>query len=374
MKAIVCEMCNSNQMRKENGYFVCQNCGTQYSVEEAKKLMVEIEGSVKINREDDISNLYIAARNARDASDYSTAVETYEMLTRLDPNNWEPIFYSILLKAYNIKNGEITNAASRISSGLPRVYELVKNINDPQRQKEVVKEVADQSYLTAKYLIAASHNFRNAVTGGVVGTVALGMTGVVSSTKQFNDDRQRGGIISSIVLVNAELIEKHFDINDPHYHRLCLLCYQMLIKFHEDYKKSDKIAGIGLFNAKTLESIQQKIKQLTFDSETRGLTSDNKEQILKLQRRNAEMNNEISAINRLLVFTIVISVVSVILVFFGLGLNGGMKSVLIIIGVMGLIVAFSVFQNYRKNKDKINQYTRIIYENNKEITKLKNEK
>ena len=37
MKAIVCEMCGGNQLRKEDGVYVCQNCGTQYSVEEAKK-------------------------------------------------------------------------------------------------------------------------------------------------------------------------------------------------------------------------------------------------------------------------------------------------------------------------------------------------
>lgn len=65
MKAVICEMCNSNQMRKENGLFVCQNCGTQYTAEEAQKLLVEIEGGVKIDKQDEISDLYVAARNAR---------------------------------------------------------------------------------------------------------------------------------------------------------------------------------------------------------------------------------------------------------------------------------------------------------------------
>ena len=40
MKRLVCEMCGSTDIMKENGVFVCQTCGTKYSVEEAKKMMV----------------------------------------------------------------------------------------------------------------------------------------------------------------------------------------------------------------------------------------------------------------------------------------------------------------------------------------------
>ena len=45
MKKMVCEICNSQQIRKENGVFVCQECGTEYSVEDAKKLLKEIDNS-----------------------------------------------------------------------------------------------------------------------------------------------------------------------------------------------------------------------------------------------------------------------------------------------------------------------------------------
>ncbi len=52
MKAMVCEMCNSNDIQKQDGLYVCQACGTKYSVEEAKKLIldgpVEIKGTVSI--------------------------------------------------------------------------------------------------------------------------------------------------------------------------------------------------------------------------------------------------------------------------------------------------------------------------------------
>lgn len=41
MKVLVCEMCGSNEFIKQDGLYVCQSCGTKYTVEEARKLMIE---------------------------------------------------------------------------------------------------------------------------------------------------------------------------------------------------------------------------------------------------------------------------------------------------------------------------------------------
>ena len=57
MKELVCEMCGSNDIVKQDGLFVCQTCNTKYSVEEARKMMfgetVEVEGTVKIDHSSD---------------------------------------------------------------------------------------------------------------------------------------------------------------------------------------------------------------------------------------------------------------------------------------------------------------------------------
>ena len=42
MKKMVCEICDSQKIKKENGIFVCQDCGTEYSLDEAKQLLKEI--------------------------------------------------------------------------------------------------------------------------------------------------------------------------------------------------------------------------------------------------------------------------------------------------------------------------------------------
>lgn len=41
MKKIVCEMCECTEFVKEDGLFVCQDCGCKYSIEDAKKMMRE---------------------------------------------------------------------------------------------------------------------------------------------------------------------------------------------------------------------------------------------------------------------------------------------------------------------------------------------
>ncbi len=40
---MMCQICGSSQIKKENGVFVCKECGTEYSLEEARGLLVEVE-------------------------------------------------------------------------------------------------------------------------------------------------------------------------------------------------------------------------------------------------------------------------------------------------------------------------------------------
>ena len=60
MKQLTCEMCGSTDLIKQDGVFICQSCGTKYSIEEAKKMMVEgsveVAGTVKIDDSSKIEN------------------------------------------------------------------------------------------------------------------------------------------------------------------------------------------------------------------------------------------------------------------------------------------------------------------------------
>ena len=43
MKKMVCEVCGSTRIQKNNNIFECQECGIQYSLEEIRKLLVDVE-------------------------------------------------------------------------------------------------------------------------------------------------------------------------------------------------------------------------------------------------------------------------------------------------------------------------------------------
>ena len=88
MKAIVCEMCSSNNLIKEDGVFVCQVCGTKYSVEEAKKLMVEIEGPV------DVSGSVVKVEGV--ASNLSKARRAFEHIELGEVDKAEVMYEDIL--------------------------------------------------------------------------------------------------------------------------------------------------------------------------------------------------------------------------------------------------------------------------------------
>ena len=78
MKQLVCEMCGSTDLIKQDGVFVCQNCGTKYSVEEARKMMIEgtvdVQGTVVINRADDAAKFRKLALDAFEADNYDEAL------------------------------------------------------------------------------------------------------------------------------------------------------------------------------------------------------------------------------------------------------------------------------------------------------------
>ncbi len=81
MKHIVCEMCGGTDLVKQEGLFVCQNCNSKYSVEEAKKMMVEIDHSAEIE------NLLARAEQFKNSGDTDTALEYYNKVLDLDAKN-----------------------------------------------------------------------------------------------------------------------------------------------------------------------------------------------------------------------------------------------------------------------------------------------
>ena len=163
MKKLVCEMCGSTNLIKQDGVFVCQDCGTKYSVEEARKMMVEgtvdVTGStVKVDTSAELSNLYQIARRAKDDNNSENAAKYYDMILVKDPTSWEASFYVVYFKAMSCKIAQIRSAAISVANCQESVLKLIKNNVVSDEQASAVKEVETRSAHIANLLANGAKN------------------------------------------------------------------------------------------------------------------------------------------------------------------------------------------------------------------------
>lgn len=163
MKALTCEMCGSTNLIKKDGVFVCQSCGTQYSVEEAKKMMVEgtvdVKGTVKVDTSDELKNLYELARRAKDSDNSENAAKYYDMILVKDPQSWEANFYSLYFHSMMDSGFPVKNVYNSYSS----IIKLIKRNNTEDEQESFLREITDRvsalSSIKIKDIIATWYKF-----------------------------------------------------------------------------------------------------------------------------------------------------------------------------------------------------------------------
>lgn len=164
MKQLTCEMCGSTDLVKQDGMYVCQSCGTKYSVEEAKKMMIEgtvdVSGStVKVDNSGELENLYQIARRSKTDNNSENAQKYYEMILVKDPSSWEANFYTNYYQSMNCKIAEIQSAAIRLSNCEDTVLNLIKdNVTDEAERRKVIDEVAARLISISRMLFNAAKN------------------------------------------------------------------------------------------------------------------------------------------------------------------------------------------------------------------------
>lgn len=169
MKQLTCELCGSTDLVKQDGFFVCHSCGTKYSVEEAKKLMIEgivdVSGStVKVDTSSELKNLYDIARRAKNNNNYDNAARYYDMILLKDPSSWEANFYMVYYKSLQCKIAEIPSAAIDVRNCLGTVLTLIRdNISNVEDQVNTVKEISEKSISIATLLTNAATNHYNGI-------------------------------------------------------------------------------------------------------------------------------------------------------------------------------------------------------------------
>lgn len=190
MKRLICEMCGDSNLIKDNGVFVCQSCGCKYSLEEAKKMMVEgvveVTGTVKVDNTEQIENMLVNARRTYKDGRYQEAQNLYKQVLAEEPNNVEAILFEGIsvgwqgnlvrytmqqatdatLRALQIANKNIEQSEELekiVWKGLVEITKLGKAVVDLceksaqeslkrcERELESVKQYADRAGLYADF-------------------------------------------------------------------------------------------------------------------------------------------------------------------------------------------------------------------------------
>lgn len=138
MNKIVCELCGSNDLIKKDGMFECQNCGTKYSAEEVKKLMIEgkvdISGStVKVDDTEKITNYFLMAEKAYNADNKKEAEDYCNKIIEVDPTNYK----AWLLKG-KAAGWQSTLAKLRIEETISAFKTAIQNA--PEDEVDKIKE------------------------------------------------------------------------------------------------------------------------------------------------------------------------------------------------------------------------------------------
>lgn len=147
MKAIVCEMCGGNDVVEQDGLYICQNCGTKYTAEDVKKLMIDISGSsIKVDEKEKAESYRKLAKEARKMDNIQKAAEYYNQLVTLCPDDWEAIFFSVYYSSASCVIAQITIAASNVSSAVKLVTAKISNLPS-QEKMDICNEIVTYTLL-----------------------------------------------------------------------------------------------------------------------------------------------------------------------------------------------------------------------------------
>ncbi|GEM_PF-443168 len=137
MKAIVCELCGSNDIVKQDGLFVCQHCGTKYTLEEARKLMAD--ATVTVQNAAQLDNLLNMAQSSFDSKNYPKAEEFCNQVIAMDDKNY---------KAWKLKgeaiNYQITSTNQRILevyNCIMTSYRVLDDAGKEEKKHEIIRSL-----------------------------------------------------------------------------------------------------------------------------------------------------------------------------------------------------------------------------------------
>lgn len=148
MKQLTCEMCGSTDVVKQDGFFVCQTCGTKYSVEEARKMMIEVDGVVQVDSSHLVGNYLSMAQNAYDAGNKQEAESYCNKIIEVEPKNYQA--WALKGKAAGWASTIQSLRFSEAVSGFSKALEYCPSELKDKLTKEYEEEIMELSHSLIK--------------------------------------------------------------------------------------------------------------------------------------------------------------------------------------------------------------------------------
>lgn len=163
MKQLTCEMCGSTDVVKQDGFFVCQTCGCKYSVEEAKKMMiegtVEVQGTVQVDKSSEIDNRIENIINEYNNGNNDNVKRMCIEVLNIDPKNYQAVIYSALAEGWqsSIGNPQIVKASNELQRAVNIIRELYED--DKEYLQECILPMQEMKRLAkAMFNLYVNHN------------------------------------------------------------------------------------------------------------------------------------------------------------------------------------------------------------------------
>ena len=208
MPIIKCEMCGSTDIIKQDGVFVCQSCGIKYSLEEAKKLMVEVSGTVEVKGSVKVENaasteslLKRAFMMLEDGDDedeededeeddaFDKASELLDRVLNIDPECAEAYLGKLLLEYGLSKEADLTGLEEPFDSS--KNYQKIMKFGSAELRARMIKinnRIIAQNdekarLATEKIMSYSVRAARMTIAAGDYCTIALKRDGTVVTTE-----------------------------------------------------------------------------------------------------------------------------------------------------------------------------------------------
>lgn len=308
MKKLTCEMCGSTDLMKDGGVFVCQVCGCKYTVEEAKKMMVEgtveVTGTVKVDNSAAIANYLKMAQNAMEADNNEEAENYANKIIELDPQHSE---------AWKIKGEaagwQSTTAKPRLSDAVTAWINAITYAKD--EDKPSLREDIAGSYtrLMLAMISLRTGNFgkiqseenkkstKSAIEDGISMMNMLLAQGGVSFNRAYTYNRiakmVNDGAVAGFKDARSDFGPDHSDMSKWKWERFTASCDQCtsLLEIALEYVRDESLARTICDNLVTIGETARDSCSWKFNVNSWNADNYDKEYSFTTEAKNARTKN-----------------------------------------------------------------------------------